>query len=196
MRRPARGAQDPRMRATRPEPTHLADVGGLRRAGAWFLAASVLWWIAAAALIPPDDYFFNESARDEALSIAAHAGMFRAFHVVATAGIAAGVVGMIVLARSLRSRERSRVVDTAAGCGHRRVGGLGGRGGHPRHRRCGQRPRRRRRHPHPGIRARRRQLARVRCSPRSASRCRWFARGSWPADGSPGAARHSRPPLC
>ena len=41
--------------------------------------------------------------------------MFRAFHVVVTAGIAAGVVGMIVLARSLRSQERSRVVDTAAG---------------------------------------------------------------------------------
>jgi cytochrome bd-type quinol oxidase subunit 2 len=93
----------------------VTDLSGVRRIGGWLLAASVLWWIAAAALIPPDDYFFSDSAQDEALSIAAHAGMFRAFHIVATVGIAAGVVGMIALARLLRSTERSRLVDTAAG---------------------------------------------------------------------------------
>src|SRR5918995_1240037 len=80
------------------------DIAGLRRAGTCLLVASGLWWVAAATLIPPEDYFFADSAREEALAIVAHPGMFRAFHVVATAGIAAGVVGLALLARWLRSR--------------------------------------------------------------------------------------------
>lgn len=105
------------MQTRQPVPNSVNDVTELRGAGSWFLASSVLWWIAAAALIPADDYFFGDSAHDEALSIAAHTGMFRAFHIVATVGIATGVVGMIALARALRSSNRSRLVNTAAGVG-------------------------------------------------------------------------------
>src|ERR671911_744282 len=80
------------------------DIAGLRRGGTGFLVARGPWWGGAATLIPPEDYFFADSAREEALAIVAHPGMFRAFHVVATAGIAAGVVGLALLARWLRSR--------------------------------------------------------------------------------------------
>src|SRR5918995_6712025 len=91
------------------------DIAGLRRAGTCLLVASGLWWVAAATLIPPEDYFFADSAREEALAIVAHPGMFRAFHVVATAGIAAGVVGLALLARWLRSRTAT--VAAAVGGG-------------------------------------------------------------------------------
>lgn len=74
------------------QPT-VVDRTSLRRAGAWMLAAAVLWWVAAVALIPAEDYFLGETARDEALSIAEHAGLFRAFHLVALLGVAAGATG-------------------------------------------------------------------------------------------------------
>jgi len=96
------------------QPAAPPDIGALRRLGAWFVAASVLWWIAAAALIPDDDFFLGETARDEALSIAQHDGLFRAFHVVAALGTAAGAVGVVLLARWLRARRRSRLADAAA----------------------------------------------------------------------------------
>jgi hypothetical protein len=96
------------------QPVAPPDIGALRRLGAWFVAASVLWWIAAAALIPDDDFFLGETAREEALSIAQHEGLFRAFHVVAALGTAAGAVGVVLLARSLRARSRSRLADGAA----------------------------------------------------------------------------------
>ena len=96
------------------QPAAPPDIGALRRLGAWFVAASVLWWIAAAALIPDDDFFLGETARDEALSIAQHDGLFRAFHAVAAIGTAAGAVGVVLLARWLRSLRRSRLADAAA----------------------------------------------------------------------------------
>jgi cytochrome bd-type quinol oxidase subunit 2 len=95
------------------QPAAPPDIGALRRLGAWFVAASVLWWIAAAALIPDDDFFLGETARDEALSIAQHDGLFRAFHVFAAFGTAAGAVGVVLLARWLRARRRSRLADVA-----------------------------------------------------------------------------------
>ena len=96
------------------QPVAPTEIGALRSLGAWFVAASVLWWIAAAALIPDDDFFLGETARDEALSIAQHDGLFRAFHVVAALGSAAGAVGVVLLARWLRARRRSRLADAAA----------------------------------------------------------------------------------
>src|SRR5918993_1394708 len=98
------------------------DIAGLRRAGTCLLVASGLWWVAAATLIPPEDYFCAVSARGEALAIVAHPGMFRAFHVVATAGIAAGVVGLALLARWLRSRTAT-VAAAGAGAGVSAWGG-------------------------------------------------------------------------
>lgn len=83
----------------------------LRAIGFWLLAASLLWWIAAAALIPSDDFFLGETARDESLSIADHEGLFRAFHVVAGAGVVAAGVGIVLLGRWLRARRPSRIVD-------------------------------------------------------------------------------------
>src|ERR687897_3956482 len=80
------------------------DIAGLRRAGTCLLVASGLWWVAAATLIPPEDYFIADSAREEARAIVAHPGMFRAFHVVVTAGIAAGVGGFAPLSPGARSR--------------------------------------------------------------------------------------------
>lgn len=94
--------------------TTATDLGALRRIGAWFVAASVLWWVAAATLIPDDDFFVGETARDEARSIAQHDGLFRAFHAVAALGTAAGAVGVVLLARWLRPRGRSRLADAAA----------------------------------------------------------------------------------
>lgn len=114
MWRSRRSAHDARMRTTQPEPIGGIDAVGLRRVGVWLLASSVLWWIAAVALIPSDDYFLGESARDEALSIAAHADLFRAFHAVAALGTAAGAIGVVLLARWLGARNRSRLADTAA----------------------------------------------------------------------------------
>lgn len=100
--------------AGRVQPAAPPDIGALRRVGTWFVAASVLWWIAAAALIPDDDFFLGETARDEALSIAQHDGLFRAFHAVAALGTTAGAVGVVLLARWLRARSRSRLADAAA----------------------------------------------------------------------------------
>lgn len=84
------------------EHTDPVDQASLRRAGAWMLAAAVLWWVAAAALIPAEDYFVGETAHAEAVSIADHVGMFRAFHVVALLGVAAAAVGVTVLAHAFR----------------------------------------------------------------------------------------------
>jgi len=94
--------------------TTVTDLGTLRRVGALFVAASVLWWLAAAALIPDDDFFLGETARDEALSIAQHDGLFRAFHAAAALGTAAGAVGVVMLARWVRRQRRSRLADAAA----------------------------------------------------------------------------------
>lgn len=95
------------------------DRRALRRAGAWLLAAVVLWWVAAAALIPADDYFLGETARDEAMSIAEHAGLFRAFHLVALLGVTAGAVGVILVARSFGSDRPVllRIATAVAGIG-------------------------------------------------------------------------------
>jgi len=82
------------------------DRAQLRRAGAWMVAAAVLWWVAGATLIPADDYFVGETARDEALSIAEHAGMYRAFHLVALVGVVAAAVGVTVAVRSFREGSR------------------------------------------------------------------------------------------
>lgn len=94
----------------RPE---LDDRQSLRAIGAWLLGGSLLWWIAAAALIPSDDFFLGETARHESLSIANHEGLFRAFHVVAGAGVVATGVGIVLLGRWLRARRPSRVLDVA-----------------------------------------------------------------------------------
>ena len=176
---------------TMTDTTHAPDttIGVLRRAGGWFLAASLLWWIAAAALIPAEDYFYAETAREEALSIADNAGLFRAFHVVATI-------------RGRRRRRRGRHPGPRAPA-PRAIQGAGRRG-----RRRRDRPRRMDRRGHhpmdrPGSR-------RTRCcgrgpphrqwsppsgagwssrSPQSASSCRWSAPGSWPDAASPAGGR-------
>ena len=100
------------------QPT-IVDRTSLRRAGAWMLAAAVLWWVAAAALIPADDYFLGETARDEALSIAEHTGVFRAFHLVALLGVAAGAAGVILVARSFGADRPVllRIATAVAGIG-------------------------------------------------------------------------------
>lgn len=94
-------------------PPELDGRRSLRAIGAWLLAGSLLWWIAAAALIPSDDFFLGETARDESLSIANHDGLFRAFHVVAGAGVVAAGVGIVLLGRWLRARKPSRILDVA-----------------------------------------------------------------------------------
>jgi hypothetical protein len=83
----------------------------MKRVAYWFVAAGALWWIAVAAFIPADDFFLGETAHAEARSIVESAGQFRAFHVVATLGVMAGVLGVLQLARSVRSR----VLGVAAG---------------------------------------------------------------------------------
>lgn len=90
-----------------------AERRALRAIGRWLLAGSLLWWAAAVLLIPSDDFFLGETARDEATSIAAHAGEFRAFHVVAALGTVAAGIGVIMLGRWLRARRRSPVLDIA-----------------------------------------------------------------------------------
>ena len=94
-------------------PPELDRQGSLRVIGAWLLAGSLLWWLAAAALIPSDDFFLGETAREESLSIANHEGLFRAFHVVAGAGVVAAGVGIVLLGRWLRARQPSRILDVA-----------------------------------------------------------------------------------
>lgn len=97
----------------------VVDRTSFRRAGAWILAAAILWWVAAAALIPADDYFLGETARDEALSIAEHAGLFRAFHLVALLGVAAGAAGVVLITRSFRDDRPGllRIATAVAGIG-------------------------------------------------------------------------------
>jgi hypothetical protein len=107
-----------RTNTKRPGGTGLGEVfptdrSGLRAIGAWLLAGSLLWWAAAVFLIPADDFFVGETARDEAASIAAHDGLFRAFHVVAALGTVAGSIGIVMLGRWLRTWRSSRLVDVA-----------------------------------------------------------------------------------
>ena len=102
---------EPHHRALRPP--EVDERRPLRAIGAWLLGGSLLWWIAAAALIPSDDFFLGETARDESLSIANHEGLFRAFHVVAGAGVVAAGVGIVLLGRWLRARRSSRILDVA-----------------------------------------------------------------------------------
>jgi hypothetical protein len=65
-------------------------------------------------LIPSDDFFLGETARDEASSIARHDGLFRAFHVVAVLGTASAALGVVTLARWLRTTPPARLANVAA----------------------------------------------------------------------------------
>lgn len=98
---------------TRTGEISLSDRRGLRAVGGWLLAGSLLWWAAAAFLLPAEDFFVGETTRAEAASIAAHDGMFRAFHVVAALGTVAGGIGILLLGRWLRVRRPSKLVDVA-----------------------------------------------------------------------------------
>lgn len=93
--------------------TDPVDRASLRQAGTWMLAGAMLWWVAAAALIPAEDFFVGETAHDEAVSIADHVGMYRAFHLVALLGVAAAAVGVTRLARSFRETHRPVLLRVA-----------------------------------------------------------------------------------
>ena len=88
----------------------------LRRIGTWLLAGSLLWWAAVIFLLPrgEEDFFVGgESARDQALNIVAHQGLFRGFHVLAALGTAAASVGVVLLGRWLAARRPSRLAKVA-----------------------------------------------------------------------------------
>lgn len=88
---------------------------GFREAGAWMLGGAVLWWLALILMqLAAGDFFYDDSAREEALNIAADPGLFRAFHVLAGLGTLAVSVGVVVLGRRLRAMRPSRAVDAAA----------------------------------------------------------------------------------
>ena len=69
--------------------------------------------MAAAALIPGDDFFLGETSRDEAVSIVDHAGLFRAFHLVALLGVAAAAGGVVLLCRAFRGGTTPAAVRLA-----------------------------------------------------------------------------------
>ena len=94
--------------------TSSVDRSTLRHAAMWLLAASLGWWVAVAALIPSDDFFVGEDAREEAISIARNAGMFRAFHLVAVLATAAGAVGVVLISRALRAERPSTLAPILA----------------------------------------------------------------------------------
>lgn len=90
----------------------------LRGPGWWLFVGSALWWVAALLLtaeLSDGDFFFADDAREEALLLAAHDGLFRVFHVLALAGTLAAATGILVLAKRLRARRPSRLASLAAG---------------------------------------------------------------------------------